>query len=71
MTKFKVGDWWRTRGGWYEQIESLSDGDEEYPMTTTKGDAYTSSGRYISEYGKHAEDLVQKMKTPVWEEDDE
>lgn len=70
MNKFNVGDWWRNRRGDYIQITRVDLSKPEYPIKTSQRYLYTSSGKYLGFSSlDHELDLVQKMKTPAWEED--
>lgn len=68
MTKFKVGDWWRTRGGEYRQILEV----HRSFFLDDRGYVHNLDGSFVSfRNGEHEYDLVQKMKPPVWEEDND
>lgn len=69
MAEYKVGDWWRTRTGRHVQIIRVNPSKEvKYPVRSSDGIQYTLEGEYYE--GEQRDlDLVQKMKSPVWEED--
>jgi hypothetical protein len=57
VTRFKVGQKWRTRGGLIDTITS-ADGVGDYPIQVSSGYVYTCAGRFDSSKNTNEMDLV-------------